>query len=61
MNNLKNGSKKDTTESVTSVKSRKSELKEMDFHRLEKLASKKKGLIFNERALNEDSMSTISK
>ena len=46
LNNLNNKAKKDT-ETVSSLKSRKSELKEMDFHSLEKLASKKKGLVFN--------------
>ena len=61
MDNLNNGSKKDNTETISSVKSRKSELKEMDFRSLEKLASKKKALNFNERPLNEDMISMSSK
>ena len=59
--NLNNGNKKDTTETISSVKSRKSELKEMDFRSLEKLASMKKTLNFNERPLNEDMVSISSK
>ena len=61
MSNLNNGNKKDTTETISSVKSRKSELKEMDFRSLEKLASMKKTLNFNERPLNEDMVSISSK
>ena len=59
MTNLKNGSKKETTETVASFKSRKSELKGMDFYSLERLASKRKaGLVFKERGLNEDATSS---
>ena len=61
MDNLIMGSKKDTTQSISSAKSRKSELKEMDFRSLEKLANRKKALNFAERPLNEDTTTMSSK